>query len=155
MKKIILENRPRGFRASAIVIEDNKILLMRQIYKDEDFYNIPGGGLENNESLEQACKREIKEEFNIDINVGRLIYIFDTPSRLNFVFECKYISGEAQLGGPEKTRMKSNDQYFVEWINLDKLKKINLQPTKTKEALLKHLNHKNEPTFYLNKNGKN
>jgi ADP-ribose pyrophosphatase YjhB (NUDIX family) len=151
MKKIILENRPRGFRASGIVVKNNKILLMRQIYRGEDFYNLPGGGLENNETLEKTCKREIKEEFNINVKVGRLIYILDTPSRLNFVFECKYMSGKVKLGGPEKIRMKDGDQYFVERIDINKLKKINLQPEKTKEALSKYLKNKKSPTFYLNK----
>ena len=151
MKKIILENRPKGFRASGVVIKDNKILLMKQIFKSEDFYNLPGGGLEDNETLEQACKREIKEEFDIDVKVGRLIYILDTPSRLNFVFECEYSSGEITLGGPEKERMKEDDQYFVEWTDLDKMEEINLQPTKTKKALLKYLTNKNISTFYLNK----
>ena len=153
MKKIILENRPRGFRASGIIVKNNKISLMRQIYKGEDFYNLPGGGLEDNETLEQTCKREIKEEFNINVKIGRLIYILDTPSRLNFVFECKYLSGKIKLGGPEKIRMKDNDKYFVEWIDISKLKKINLQPEKTQEALSKYLQNKNSPTFYLNKLG--
>jgi ADP-ribose pyrophosphatase YjhB (NUDIX family) len=151
MKKVILENRPKGFRASGIIVINNKILLMRQIYKGEDFYNLPGGGLEENETLERACKREIKEEFNVNVKVGRLVYILDTPSRLNFVFECGHLSGKLKLGGPEKVRMNSDDQYFVEWININKLKKINLQPEKTKQALLKYLKNKNSSTFYLNK----
>lgn len=151
MKAIILKNRPKGFRASGIVIKDGKILLMRQVYQGEDFYNLPGGGLEENEALEDACQREVHEEFNIDIEVGRLIYILDTPSRLNFVFECEYKDGETVLGGPEKARMNDDDQYFVEWLDLKEIENINLQPEKTKEGLLKYLSNKNAPTFYLNK----
>jgi ADP-ribose pyrophosphatase YjhB (NUDIX family) len=151
MKTLILKNRPKGFRSSGIVIKNGKILLMRQIFKGEDFYNLPGGGLEENETLENACTREIHEEFNIHIKVGRLVYILDTPSRLNFIFECKYKNGKVALGGPEKARMKDDDQYFVEWVNLKNIKKINLQPEKTKEGILKYLKNKNKPTFYLNK----
>jgi 8-oxo-dGTP diphosphatase len=47
-----------------IIIENGKLLLI----KDEDnFYKIPGGKLEIGESLEEACKREVKEEINGDI----------------------------------------------------------------------------------------
>lgn len=57
----------------AIIIEDNKLLVMfRRKIKNgikKEYYVIPGGGLEEGETLEQNVIREIKEEFNIDIKV--------------------------------------------------------------------------------------
>jgi ADP-ribose pyrophosphatase YjhB (NUDIX family) len=150
MKKIILESRPRGFRASAVIIKNDKILLMHQIYKGEDFYNLPGGGLENNETLEQACRREVREETGLKVKIKKLIYILDTPSRLNFVFRCYYRKGRVKLGGPEQARMNLNDQYSLAWIDINKLKKINLQPTATKKAIFYYLHHPKSKTFYIN-----
>lgn len=43
-----------------IVIKDDNILLTYEI--NTDIYNIPGGGLEANEDLQDCCIREIAEE---------------------------------------------------------------------------------------------
>jgi len=150
MKQVILENRPRGFRASGVVIKDNKILLMKQVYQGEGFYSLPGGSLEEGETLEQACRREIKEEFNVDVVVGRLVYLVDSQSRLNFVFACEYVSGELELGGPEGKRMHENDQYFVYWFEQEKLNELTFRPLAVKEGLLRYLKDKDSPTFFLN-----
>lgn len=150
MKYSILKNRPRGFRASGLVIKDNKVLLMKQTYKGEEFYNIPGGAVEEGETIEEACVREVMEEFNINVSVKKLIYIIDSPSRLNFVFDCEYLDGEIELGGPEKDRMNDQDMYEVCWLDINKIKDINLKPTETKSAVIKYLENTKQPVFLLN-----
>ncbi|HSW80349.1 MAG TPA: NUDIX hydrolase [Candidatus Saccharimonadales bacterium] len=58
---------------SAIIIsKDGKILLgkkdpKRQIY-DLDCWHIPGGGVDDGETLEEGLRREMLEEVGIDIN---------------------------------------------------------------------------------------
>lgn len=43
-----------------IVISDGKILMSYEVKTDQWF--IPGGGLENDENLEECCVRELAEE---------------------------------------------------------------------------------------------
>ena len=117
MKATILNNRNQGFRAGGIVVKDGKILLMHQIVKGEDFYTLPGGSWETGEGLEETCKREIKEEFNIDVEVGKLAFLLDTTTRIAFYFLCTYVQGDIELGGPEKVRMHDGEQYYVEWVD--------------------------------------
>ncbi|MBT4722294.1 NUDIX hydrolase [Candidatus Falkowbacteria bacterium] len=56
-----------------VIIEDNKVLLNK--HGDDSFWKFPGGRVENfdfeNElnSLEEACKREVKEEMGIEIEI--------------------------------------------------------------------------------------
>ncbi|MGV8152320.1 MAG: NUDIX domain-containing protein [Candidatus Nanoarchaeia archaeon] len=54
--------------ASGPVIINNGKLLVSKDNKD-DFYKIPGGTLQDNESLEECCIREAKEEANAEINI--------------------------------------------------------------------------------------
>lgn len=150
MKYSILKNRPQGFRASGVIINDDKILLMKQTYMGEEFYNIPGGTVEEGETIEEACVREVKEEFDINVSVNKLIYIIDSPKRFNFVFECEYQGGKIKLGGPEKDRMNDQDMYEVCWVDIDKIKNINLKPLETKTAVIKYLKNKNIPVFLFN-----
>lgn len=147
--RVILKNRPRGFRSSGLVIKDNQLLLMKQVLRGEVFYSVPGGHWEENETLEQTCQREIKEEFGIDVVVDRLIYYVDTESRLNFVFSCNYASGEITLGGPEGERMSENDQYFPLWLDLNEVESANIQPVETKEAIIRYLQDKKQPPFFV------
>lgn len=148
MKRVILKDRPRGFRSTGIVLQNNRLLLMKQVFKGEVFYTLPGGGWEDGETLENTCKREIREEFNIDVVVGRCIYLLDSKTRINFVFECEYVSGEIELGGPEKERMNENDQYEVMWVELDEVKNLNILPAKSKVALQRYIANRETPTFY-------
>lgn len=60
--------------ARAIIIENGKLFTMfrRKLKSDGtivEYYAIPGGGKEENETLEQTIIREIKEELGIDIEI--------------------------------------------------------------------------------------
>ena len=133
MNNTILKNRPKGFRATGVVIKDNKLLIMEQIVNGEKFYTLPGGTWEFGETLEETCIREVFEEFSINVSVVRLIFLLDTTSRLNFVFECDYIDGEIELGGPEKEKMNENEQYYVHWIELGEISSLKIFPEVVKK----------------------
>jgi len=46
-----------------ITDENNKILVVKE---KQDFWSLPGGGLEHGESPEECIKREIKEEIGLE-----------------------------------------------------------------------------------------
>jgi 8-oxo-dGTP diphosphatase len=56
-------------RAGAVIIENNSILLIE--FQDERglHYNLPAGGVEPQESVIDAVKREAKEEASVDVTV--------------------------------------------------------------------------------------
>jgi len=54
--------------ASGPVIIENGKLLVNKDNKD-DFYKIPGGTVEQGDSLQEACIREAKEENNADVEI--------------------------------------------------------------------------------------
>lgn len=51
----------------SVVISENKILIVH--FQKTNHYNLPGGGLENQESLVDCCIRETKEETGYDISI--------------------------------------------------------------------------------------
>ena len=58
--------------AKAIIIKDDKILLNRCRHRDGSvYYDLPGGGQHQYESLEEAVCREVKEEAGYDVEVCR------------------------------------------------------------------------------------
>jgi len=55
---------------SALIKKKNKFLLIKEkLENNEETWIIPGGGVDFGENLEQAVKREIKEELGIDIKI--------------------------------------------------------------------------------------
>ena len=59
--------------AFGIILKDDSILLDLRTSKDARVWETPGGGVEPGESAEEAIKRELKEEINIDVKKVRLI----------------------------------------------------------------------------------
>ncbi len=75
----------------------NEILLVHR--NDFDAWNLPGGGLEPEESPWAGVLREIKEETGLDAEVVKLLGMYSKPQKDEIVlnFECKIIGGELTL----------------------------------------------------------
>lgn len=58
------------YKASGLIIIDRKLLVERS--KGKEYFIHPGGKLEKGESAKQALVRELKEEFQIDVDEADL-----------------------------------------------------------------------------------
>ena len=65
-------------RSQAMVCRDGKLLLVEHRMKGRDFFNLPGGGIEENETPEEAALRELNEE----AGVSGIEYKPDLESRI-------------------------------------------------------------------------
>lgn len=68
--------------AYGIVIADGKILLSPQ--HGENKYDLPGGKIEINESIEQGLKREVLEETGIDVDIIKQVTARDNIFKVTF-----------------------------------------------------------------------
>ena len=59
-----------------------EVLLIKRGHEPfKDMWALPGGRLEDDETIEQCAIREAKEETNLDITIERLIGVYSDPNR--------------------------------------------------------------------------
>jgi ADP-ribose pyrophosphatase YjhB (NUDIX family) len=65
------------FGVVVAVVEDDKVLLTKR----EDFpvWCLPGGGIENGETLAEAAVREVQEETGVNVKLTRLVGLYSRP----------------------------------------------------------------------------
>ncbi len=64
-------------RVTGVVIEDGRILLLDQDTDAARSWSLPGGKVEEGESLAAALVREMREETGLEVEPGRLLYVCD------------------------------------------------------------------------------
>ena len=130
-----------NYRLSArgIIIKDGKILLNE--FGKGLYFNIIGGGVEVEEDLRTAVKREVLEESGYTVNTNKLLYIYEyNPKRDNYsygkrgslshVFLCEIDESiPRQLPSildynPENPKIKSTGGTWIEIENLHKIKLV-------------------------------
>lgn len=59
---------------AAVILRDGKVLATQRGYGEwKDWWEFPGGKIESGEEREDALRREIQEELDAEIEVGRLL----------------------------------------------------------------------------------
>ena len=81
-------------RARAIIISGENIITMYREFDDKSFYTFPGGGVEDNETLEECVVREVYEEFGIKVKPIKKLYDYEGMGSLEHFYLCKWICGE-------------------------------------------------------------
>jgi ADP-ribose pyrophosphatase YjhB (NUDIX family) len=87
-------------RVTGVVIEDDRILLLNQDTDTGRTWSLPGGKVEERESLAAALVREMREETGLEVEPGRLLYVCDhLPGSgthvVHLTFEARVVGGTA------------------------------------------------------------
>ena len=110
---------------AAIIHQGGKILATQRGYGDyKGWWEFPGGKMEPGETQEQAIRREIAEELNVQIHVERKVCTveYDYPQfhLTMHCFWCSMAGGELVLREHESAQWLDRTQWdAVEWLPAD------------------------------------
>lgn len=134
-----------GVGVGALIFNDEGHLLLalrgKKAKNEQGKWEIPGGSVEFGETIEEALKREIKEELDIEIEVTEMLQLCNhiIPDEdqhwVSPTYICKITEGEPKIMEPEKC-----DE--VGWFSLEDAEKLPLSiVTKQDIAILKKREH--------------
>jgi 8-oxo-dGTP diphosphatase len=117
------------------------LLIKRKFEPFQKFWALPGGLVKEDESLEEAVRRELKEESGIDVSYLEQLYSFGKPGRdpRNRVVSITYYG----LVRPKDYQLSAQtDAEDVAWFNINKLPKLAFDHKQIVDAAIKRLRGK-------------
>jgi ADP-ribose pyrophosphatase YjhB (NUDIX family) len=108
-------------RVTGILIEDDHILLLNQDTDGPRTWSLPGGKVEDGETLARALVREMREETGVEVQPGRLLYLCDhVPAHVvHITFEVVRVGGTlGAVGGAGKDTRPIRGVGFVKLSEL-------------------------------------
>ena len=118
-------NRKRIEVVAAVIEDGGRIFATQRGYGEfKDKWEFPGGKMEAGESREEALRREIREELDTEIAVGKLLCTveYDYPAfhLTMHCYLCSVVSGTLELKEHESARWLSADgRESVDWLPAD------------------------------------
>lgn len=110
---------------AAVIMKEGKVFATQRGYGEfKDGWEFPGGKVEAGESPEEALCREIREELEVEVNVGDLIdtieYDYSAFHLSMKCYACTIAGGSPHLLEHEAARWLSADQLdSVAWLPAD------------------------------------
>tara|TARA_B100001063_G_scaffold242636_1_gene271658 strand:- start:187 stop:666 length:480 start_codon:yes stop_codon:yes gene_type:complete len=120
-----------------LINKENKVFVAKRIDNPKNFWQMPQGGVDNNEDYLTAAYRELEEETSIK-NVELIkefdgFITYDLPDHLlGIIWKGRY-KGQKQkwflmkyLGKDDDINIKTKNPEFIEWmwVNLDKITEL-------------------------------
>jgi len=105
--------------AGSVVLRDGMILLCRRAIAPRiGYWTLPAGFMEEGESVEEAARREAREEAMADIEIEQLLGVYSVPriAQVQVMFRARLISDIAP--GPESTEVKLVAWQDIPWSEL-------------------------------------
>jgi ADP-ribose pyrophosphatase YjhB (NUDIX family) len=127
---------------NAVIVRAGAVLAVEFNDENGPHYNLPGGGVENDEPILAGLQREVREETAAEVTVGPLLFVteyfpprheqrYGPLHKLTLFFRCTLLPGSE----PRLPARPDPHQVGVRWLPLDTLQGEALLPFVLTERL--------------------
>ena len=119
------------YAVRVFAFKDNKVACIKYKNINKDYFDIPGGKIEDGETEIQTCIREFKEETGLELKDPKLKGISfwkDSTEGIIFIYTAEKVDGDLQ----------ESEEGRLEWIDiseLDNIKQFDMNSKFTKYIL--------------------
>ena len=115
----------------AIIFDHDEVYLMfrRKVCDDgsiSEYYVVPGGGVQEGESLEENLRRELQEELSVNVSILKYLGMDEESNSVAYFFLCKIVSGIPELGGEELDKCCEDNFYEIRKVKVSDLDSIDV-----------------------------
>lgn len=131
-----------------IIIENNRVLLIKREKLQKIYWVFPGGGVEEGETNEEALIREMEEEVGVKVKIislySKCSIFFEEQVKKEFFYFCQIKDGKIGTGnGPEFQKNNTYEgTHIFEWVPVEKIDTLNVYPEEISHKLYCDTNHK-------------
>lgn len=126
-----------------IIIENNQMLVMLRNKYGSEYFTLIGGQVKENETLEEALVREIREETGLTITSARPVYYEPHPEPYNeqYIYLCQVAPhGEITLQHDSEEGSMNNMEMNIHtpmWVGVNSFERLNFRTPQLQAALVK------------------
>lgn len=143
-------------RVNALIVRNGHILLVKFDDRGLVHFNLPGGGVEPEETAHSAVIREVREETGADVAVGPLAFVVEwqpavvgpaAPGHphVRLIFHSQLLGSTE----PAMPLQPDSQQIGVEWVRLDRLDQVPLLQPRIAQSLSRALSQQDGIDRYI------
>ena len=121
------------------MVRRGRLALIKRLRAGRLYYVIPGGGVEDGESIAEAAQREAEEELGVGVTLGPLRVAInhreeDGTFQQQWYYEAELDSDAITITGPELHNHPRKGTYEAVWVALDDVLARDVLPRRVAEV---------------------
>ena len=113
-----------------IITTGNRILLCQNTGNKEVFWCLPGGGLEEKETLQECLNRELREEFGINASIGNMLVLHESLIDRNLAIQFFFYVNLKEGSNGINLELASHGHEIADYVflQIDEVAETNKKP---------------------------
>jgi ADP-ribose pyrophosphatase YjhB (NUDIX family) len=121
-----------------VLLTDSGVAAIERVRDGMTYYTLPGGGVEDGESPQEAAVRETHEELGLIVRVDGLLAVINFRGSTQYYYRAEVLGGEFGTGTGEELSSPAHSKagsYRAVWLEPRQLAVRDVRPSSIAEGL--------------------